>query len=254
MTINNRNGLCLAAMFALGTTLALPAKAGDWQHQVGLTAFAFGMEGNAGVKGIKAPMDYSIKDVLEDLDGAFTLLVQGSNDSWGYWASYEYVSMSDNTTFRLPGDHLNVKINGKAIFDTEIIDAGLSWNVPGVQWLELIGGARGWILEERVRAERSSDLGGNVRSVSAQKEWIDGFVGVRAKFPLSEHWGVMLRADAGAGDSDSDYQALAMLNYEISDRWTTGFGYRYLSVDYSDGGFLFDMEMSGVEIAALYSF
>ena len=64
----------------------------------------------------------------------------------------------------------------------------------------------------------------------------------------------MLRADAGAGDSDSDYQALAMLNYEIGDNWTTAFGLRYLSVDYSSGGFLFDMEMSGFEIAALYSF
>ena len=64
----------------------------------------------------------------------------------------------------------------------------------------------------------------------------------------------MLRADVGAGDSDSTYQALAMLNYEIGDNWTTAFGLRYLSVDYSSGGFLFDMEMSGFEIAALYSF
>jgi len=254
MSIKKNYALCITAAITLASLLSIPAKADDWQHQVGMTAFAFGMEGNAGVKGIKAPMDYSIKDVLEDLDAALTLLVQGTNNSWGYWASYEYVKMSDNTTFRTPGDLTNAKINGKAIFGTEIIDAGLSWNVPGVQWLELIGGVRGWIVEERFRAERSSDFGGNVRSVSVQKEWIDGFVGVRANFPLSEHWGVMLRADAGAGDSDSDYQALAMLNYEISDRWTTGFGYRYLSVDYSDGGFLFDMEMSGVEIAALYSF
>jgi hypothetical protein len=254
VTINHKNGLCLTAIFVLGTALALPAKAEDWQHQVGMTAFAFGMDGNGGVKGIKAPMDYGITDVLDDLDAALTLLVQGSNDTWGYWASYEYVKMSDNITFRTPGDLTNAKVNGKAIFGTEIIDAGFSWNVPGVQWLELIGGARGWIVEERFRAERSSDFGGGVRSVSVQKEWIDGFVGVRAKIPLSKRWGAMLRADAGAGDSDSTYQALAMLNYEIGDNWTTAFGLRYLSVDYSSGGFLFDMEMSGFEIAALYSF
>ena len=254
MTINHKNGLCLTAIFALSTALALPAKAEDWQHQAGITAFAFGMEGNGGVKGIKAPMDYSISDVLEDLDAALTLLVQGTNDSWGYWGSYEYLSMSDNITFRTPGDVNNAKVNGKASFDTQIIDVGLSWNVPGVQWLEIIGGARGWIVEEKFRAERSTDFGGGVRSVSTQEEWIDGFVGVRAKFQLSERWGAMVRADAGAGDSDSTYQALAMLNYEISDRWTTAFGLRYLSVDYSSGGFLFDMEMSGFEIAALYSF
>ena len=78
MTINHKNGLCLTAIFALSTALALPAKAEDWQHQAGITAFAFGMEGNGGVKGIKAPMDYGITDVLDDLDAALTLLVQGS--------------------------------------------------------------------------------------------------------------------------------------------------------------------------------
>ena len=50
MTINHKNGLCLTAIFALSTALALPAKAEDWQHQAGITAFAFGMEGNGGVK------------------------------------------------------------------------------------------------------------------------------------------------------------------------------------------------------------
>lgn len=252
--INSRNGLCLMAVFALGTAMAIPATADDWENQVGITAFAFGMEGNAGVKGIEAPMDYSIKDVLEDLDGGFTLLLQGTNNSWGYWASYEYLSMSDNTTFRTPGDATNAKVNGKASFGTEIIDAGMSWNVPGVKWLELIGGARGWIVEERFRAERSTDFGGNVRSVSVQEEWVDAFVGVRAKFEIAKDWSATLRADAGAGDSDSTYQALAMLNYQVNERWSTAFGVRYLSVDYSNGGFLFDMEMSGFEIAALYSF
>jgi opacity protein-like surface antigen len=249
-----RNVLCLMAMFALVTANAIPAKADDWQHQVGITAFAFGMEGHAGVKGIEAKMDLGITDVLDDLDGALTLLVQGSNNSWGYWLSYEYVGMSDNTTFQVPGDNTTGQINGKAIFGTEIIDGGFAWNVPGVEWLELIGGARGWILEERFRSKSSTIFGNNSRSIQQQKEWVDAIVGIRAKFRLADQWSTMIRADAGAGDSDSTYQALAMLNYEINDHWTTGAGVRYLSVDYSDGGFLFDMDMSGFELAVLYSF
>ena len=253
-TLKKSTTACLMGMFTLGTLLAVPAKADDWQHQAGITAFAFGMEGDAGVKGITAPVDLGISDVVSDLDAAFTLLVQGSNNSWGYWASYEFVGLNDSTTFRGPADLIDFKVNGKVSIDTQIIDAGLSWNVPGVEWLELVAGARGWILEETLRVERSSSIGGNLRSVSTQNEWIDGFAGVRAKFPLSDRWSITARADAGAGDSDSTYQALAMLNYRAGERWTTSFGARYLSVDYSDDGFLFDMEMTGLEIAALYSF
>jgi len=42
----------------------------------------------------------------------------------GYRASYEYVSMSDNSTLRPPGDITNARINGKSDVGTEIIDTG----------------------------------------------------------------------------------------------------------------------------------
>ncbi len=126
MSIKNKLWLCITAAITLASLLSIPAKADDWQHQVGMTAFAFGMEGNAGVKGIEAQMDYSIKDVLEDLDAALTLLVQGTNNSWGYWASYEYVKYERQHHISHSREiSANAKINGKAIFGTEIIDAGL---------------------------------------------------------------------------------------------------------------------------------
>jgi len=248
--------LALAVLSAFAAAPIVADEGKQWSHQVGVTAFAFALEGDAGVKGITAEMDYGIGDVFDNLQGALTMLVQGNNQQFGYWMSYEFVELGDDIKKTLLPDNefIGATIKAEADFGTEIIDAGLSYFISDT--VELIGGVRAWNVEQDFNISISRELTGmtNQISESVDESWIDAFVGVRARIPLGGCWSLNLRGDLGAGDSDSTYQALAMVAFEHDNNWTTSAGVRYLAVDYAKDGFTFDMEMTGFEVAALYRF
>jgi opacity protein-like surface antigen len=244
-----------AAMTGLAAAVTAPAVfADDWVHYVGLTGFVFGMEGDSGVGGNTAEVDVSMSDVLDHLEGALTGMVRGSNGTWGYWASYEYMDLGAKNSEVLFPEFGNAKRKGRVNIETNIVDAGLSYNVPGVDWLELMGGIRYWSQDMTLKLKITSDVGGRSREITNNENWTDGFVGIRATMPINDCWNATLRLDGGTGDSDSTYQAIALLNYAFAERWISSVGYRYLKVDYEDDGFLFDMEMSGIEVAISYRF
>ena len=47
---------------------------------------------------------------------------------------------------------------------------------------------------------------------------------------------------------------LGTIQYQVADYLTLDAGYRYLAVDYDDGGFLFDVALSGPIIGASFRF
>lgn len=231
------------------------AQADEWERRVGLTGYMFGMKGEAGAKGLSADVDLSIQDVVSNLDGALTLYTDGTNGSWGYWGSFEYIRIEDDAAKvgNLVAIGPGTKIKGDFQTETTILDGGFSYNIN--ESVELIGGLRYWRLDNEITAAISiGDNLGRAKDVSGSESVLDGFIGTRVKLQLSENWSSMLRFDLGAGDSDSTYQAMAMMNYHINDNWTTSFGYRYLSLDYENNGFIFDMENQGIQIAVLYTF
>jgi opacity protein-like surface antigen len=77
---------------------------------------------------------------------------------------------------------------------------------------------------------------------------VDPYIGVRVQHPLTDRLTVVGYADVGGFGvgSDSTWQALVGASYEFTKTISGKFGYRYLSVDYDKGGFLYDMANSGV--------
>lgn len=243
-----------ATVAGLAAAVASPGVlASDWEHYVGLTGFLFAMEGESGIRDEVAEVDMSISDVFDSLEGGLTAMVRGSNGTWGYWASYEYLDMGDENSKILLPELGEAKLKGEVNVESTIVDAGLTYNVPGVDWLELLGGVRYWSQDMTLKLKLDGPIiGGRARKVTRNENWTDGFVGIRATMPINDCWNATLRLDGGAGDSDSTYQAIALLHYAFAERWVSSFGYRYLKVDYEENDFLFDMEMSGVEFAISY--
>jgi len=244
-----------AAAAGFATAVMAPAAlAGDWENYVGITGFVFSMQGDSGIRGEVAEVDMSISDVLDSLEGGLTAMVRGSNGTWGYWASYEYLDMGDENSRILLPEIGNAKFKGEANIESTIVDAGLTYNVPGVDWLELLGGFRYWSQDMTLKLKLTSGIGDRARKVTSNENWTDGFVGIRATMPINDCWHATLRLDGGAGGSDSTYQAIALLHYAFAERWVSSVGYRYLKVDYEDDGFLFDVDMSGIEAVISYRF
>lgn len=84
--------------------------------------------------------------------------------------------------------------------------------------------------------------------VSGSKSWVDPLVGFRARLNLTEKLYLAARADIGGFGVGSDlaWNVFGALGSQWNKRWSTELGWRTLSIDYSDGGFIYDTKTSGL--------
>ena len=102
--------------------------------------------------------------------------------------------------------------------------------------------------------DMSVDLNLPGRTVGADQNWVDVFVGVRLVPVRTDKWHVWLRGDIGGGDSDTVWNAVVGAGYRFNKRWTLGGAYRVLSNDVEQDGFKWDVDYSGLAIALGYNF
>lgn len=86
--------------------------------------------------------------------------------------------------------------------------------------------------------------------ISQSIDWVDPFIGLRASYDLTDRLYAVAKADIGGFGVSSDlvWSAYGALGYRVtkSGKTTLELGYKHLDVDYSHGGFTFDVAMSGV--------
>ena len=94
------------------------------------------------------------------------------------------------------------------------------------------------------------------QEVSGSKSWVDPFVGFRARYNFTDNLYLAARADIGGFGISSKlaWQAYGALGYQFNNHWSSEFGYRYLSIDYEKGGFVYDAAMGGAFVGLKYAF
>jgi len=113
-------------------------------------------------------------------------------------------------------------------------------------------GVRYWHLGQKLNINPSM-LG---LSISPSQSWADIVVGGRVQLPLGPKLSVTTLGDVGGWNATSklDYQFAGLLGYKVCSKWTLLAGYRYLFVDYRNGGGLYNMVTSGAVLGVTYSF
>ena len=73
-------------------------------------------------------------------------------------------------------------------------------------------------------------------------------MGARFRLNLKKGWFVMLKGDAGGfgAGSQQTWQIYTGGGKEFKQRYSMFIGYRHLSVDYRDGGFIYNPNMNGI--------
>jgi hypothetical protein len=214
------------------------APAGDrWQSSLFVYLWTTGMDGTVAVGGNPVDVDVSFSDLFDVLDMAFAARFESQKGKWGYFIDGMYVKLdpSQNT----PAGTVNVDVKDL------IFEAGGIYQInPQVQALF---GAR--------YQDMSVDifLPGPLPTVGGDQSWIDGFVGLRFIPVQTDKWRVWLRGDIGAGDSDFIWNAVLGAAYRFNKNWSGVLAYRVLSTDFQEGGFQWDIDMSGLGLAVGYS-
>ncbi len=222
------------------------AEVSPWSCRVGIYGWLQAVDGDVGARGITAPVDFSISDVLDKLDLAVMGVVEVGYGRWSFLADTTYVELSANepTPFGLIAPSFDVNY-------TEIVgNYGIGYEVikTASQKLDVYAGVRvTWL-------ELEFDLGPFNRS--DDKAWVDPIIGARYQAELGHSFFLRALGDIGGFSVSSDltWQAMAGFGYRFNDQWSALLTYRAISTDYSSGDFVFDVISHGPLLGVEFRF
>jgi hypothetical protein len=227
------------------------AEEGEWSFTLAPYAWMSGISGDVATLPPLPPssIDESFSDILDDLEGAFFVYGEARKDRFFIMTDLVYTNVSSSDSYG-SGGFLNVDLDQENF----LLGAAAGYAVikePDYS-LDLFGGARYWSIDSDLT------LTGPVarRSVSHSEDWLDPIVGARFAVPLSEDWYFQLSTTVGGFGvgADLEWDLFSTVRYRLNDWAWVGFGYRYLSVDYDHGGFLYDVDQQGPVLGAAFRF
>ncbi|MEN5068383.1 hypothetical protein [Achromobacter aegrifaciens] len=123
-----------------------------------------------------------------------------------------------------------------------LIGVGYSVLENSPHQLDVVAGLRVWSVDTDVTL-KGAHLNG--RKTSDGATWVDGLVGVRGNYVLTQKFYITGWGLIGAGGADADWDVGLGLGYNFSKSVSAAVGYRALGVDYDRGGFKFDAVLQG---------
>lgn len=102
--------------------------------------------------------------------------------------------------------------------------------------------------EKNLAAAIDSELGNLPTDKSADKDWLDPIVGLRAQWNINDRWFVAGKSDIGGFHVGSDlaWTLQATVGYSFTPNVSAELGYRYLHTDYSNGTLDYNIAQAGL--------
>ncbi|MBX3597268.1 MAG: hypothetical protein KF874_06825 [Rhizobiaceae bacterium] len=232
----------------------------NWALQITPYMWAAGISGDISPfrRAPTISIDKPFSDVLDDLNFGGFINIWGRYERFVFSGDIMYVDTTDSHEFGLPplpfplppGTRVNVDVDTKQF--TASAQVGYRLIDTGAFTLDALGGVRFWHISNDVTV---SALG---RSVSYGESfgWADPLVGTRVFLSLTDKLSLQAQADIGGFGAGSDltWSVLGTLNYVVNENFSVSAGYKVLSVDYEDDGYVFDTRLSGPVLGITYRF
>lgn len=224
----------------------------DWEFKLSVYGPIVGLDGTSTVAGAIVPIDIGFDDILENLDGGVVLAAEARKGRWSLTGDFIWLKLS-TSAFPAPATYVGTTIEqtvGSLALGYELYEDEC-WTVDVIA-----GGAYTGLeiesdvtLAPRPPASRTS-------FVSGSESWVDPFIGFRFRYRAGDHWRFFGRVDYGGWGvaSDTYFQAMLGAGYQFTDTMGLYAAYRYLSVDYSNGLFAYDVDTSGPQIGLVFHF
>ncbi|MEN9974050.1 MAG: hypothetical protein RLZZ282_56 [Verrucomicrobiota bacterium] len=227
-----------------------PVAADAWEFRLGLPGWMSGLKGDAGVLGKVTSVDAScFSDIVPVIDMVATLSFEARKGRWGILTSGIYMDLSDVASPQGPlVDEVHLQLKQL------LLDGAVSYAVVDNERgsLELLAGAR----YNYIYSDLSIVAGNTTFASDGSKSWIDPYVGLLGRAKLTESIAIVGKGDIGGFDVGSSltWQLYGGIECQLAKSCYLGAGYRYLSVDYTSGGFTYDMATSGPQIELGFNF
>lgn len=241
--------LILITIFIIG--ISTKANAEEWKTTGAVYLWGAGEKGEvATLPGVPpAEIDIEFSDILDNLEMAFMGILDMRKGDWAVLTEILYLDVESD----------DLKTSGP-LFDGGAFDQQLLSYAMAISRRYMFGdtvvdpyvGYRYWDLTNELKLDAGVL---SATSIDESESWGDLFVGARAQTPITKNWYLAgLFATNVAGDSDSFLDLYAGVKYNLSDTSHLIIGYRQLEVDYDNDDFLFDVELSGPAVGAIFNF
>ncbi len=237
-------GALVVVLFLAGS-LATAAETGNgWKTEVAPYAWFAGVSGDFTTNGLPVSISESLADVPDVLDFGGMLAVESTKEKAAILLDTVYVKLSDGRT--TSGLDLTGSITGLAGAYT-VLPAE-----KGGLAVDVLAGLRFWYVKDTV---------GNIGlNQAGSQSWIDQFLGARARWAPTKELLLVLRGEVGGFGIESkwSWNAVATIQYSLSDQFSINAGYRALYGHYDQGDFTnefkYDATLSGPVIGVLFGF
>jgi hypothetical protein len=225
--------------------------ANGWTFQLSPYGWLAGLSGTLAARNTP-PVDVSASfgDVVDHLDLGIAATFEARRGRWIGILDGSYVELS--TTAALPtSGYTDAGVTVKTAFVNGAL--GFRATAPDALPFEVFAGARLWDVSNELvlSGDGRSDLAASVGDT-----WVDPIVGARVRQEFGERWFAQALGDVGGFGAASDltWQLYGAAGYRLSELFALSLGYRLLAVDYSSGGFVFDVKQQGVLLGLGLSF
>lgn len=124
--------------------------------------------------------------------------------------------------------------------------AALSYCLPPLGKLkaDLLAGARVWYVANEIQFNPGMAPG---FTTNDSRIWTDPIVGARLRYDLTRHWYEVLLGDVGGFGvgANLSWNVFGGVGYRFTNWCSAALGYRYMHIDYEDGGFLMNANVQG---------
>ncbi len=223
----------------------------EWRFRLTPYAWAAGVSGEFAQFGLPpVEVNESFSDVIENLDIGAMAAFEAWRGSYGILADVMHVRLSGSGVVNgvLP---VGVPVSASAINTTGMLALQYRWLEDEAGYLDVLGGVRHWSLKTTLNVAPPVNV-----NLSESVRWSDPVVGVKGLYRLSEKTYLTSWAMIGgfAGGAEAAIDLMAGVGYQLNESTAVILAYRHLSVDYSEGAFIYDSTQAGFGIGLDFRF
>jgi hypothetical protein len=217
----------------------------DWHvNWIPIYLWFTGLSGNVGAGGYVVPVSVSFSDVVKQLNIGLMTSLDVRRKRVGLFTDLVFISLTSDQRSTPFGAFSGFTANAKQlIIDPEayvrLLDSDRGY-------IDAVAGARFWRLDNSLDLFPVNTSQSPV-TVGQTQDWVDPVLGARFRLNLGKGFFANVKGDAGGFGvgSQQTYQIYSGLGKEFKKKYSALVGYRYLYVDYTNGGFVYDVHMSG---------
>ncbi len=215
-----------------------------WEFRMGIPAWASGISGTTGLKGVTGHVDVPFTALLDHLDAIAPLSLDARYGKWGVHVDGQYVKLSE----QFHPDRFLLE-SGTVEMEQAFVNFDLNYRVVDTApfTVEAFAGGRfnymslnGTLESARPRLVSDKNMGGDT-------DWCDPILGVNAKVQVSKPLSLIFTGDVGGFGVGSHltYQLLGGVQIQVARNLYSQVAYRLIHTDYSSGGASYNVDMSG---------